>query len=249
MLCYSRRGAWSRDRYSDLRIPQFKHQTPAECLLGLDGGAINLIRLGKTDDALALLQKAEPFLTAVGDRLQVINHNGMVGMAHLQQGNFELARQAADSVASLLAHASPTICTEFDGYAGLAEVYLGLLEAEEKSQIPSEASKSQARQACRALSQFARVFPMAQPRAALLQGLVEWLDGKPQSAHTVWRKSLAAAEQMAMPYEAGRAHYEIGRHLPAGDPNRKLHLTRAREIFSELGAGYDLSLVSGFSPS
>lgn len=57
-------------------------------------------------------------------------------------------------------------------------------------------------------------------------------------------RRLAAAEHVAMRYETGRAHYEIGRHLPAGDPNRKLHLTRACEIFSELGAGYDLSLVS-----
>ena len=76
-----------------------------------------------------------------------------------------------------------------------------------------------------------------------MQGLFEWLDDKPKSAHKVWRASLAAAEHMAMPYEEGRVHYEIGRHLPAGDPNRKLHWTRAREIFSELGAGYDLSLV------
>jgi hypothetical protein len=77
----------------------------------------------------------------------------------------------------------------------------------------------------------------------VLQGLVEWLNGKPQSAHKVWRASLAAAEHMAMPYEAGRAHYEIGRHLPDDAPHRGTHLTRASEIFSELGAGHDLWLV------
>lgn len=46
-----------------------------------------------------------------------------------------------------------------------------------------------------------------------------------------------------MPYEAGRVHYEIGRHLSTGDPNRKIRLTRTREFFAELGAGHELPPV------
>jgi hypothetical protein len=43
-----------------------------------------------------------------------------------------------------------------------------------------------------------------------------------------------------MPYERAMAHYQIGRHLPAGDPNRQEHLTRAIKIFDEIEAAYDL---------
>ena len=57
-------------------------------------------------------------------------------------------------------------------------------------------------------------------------------------AQRAWRKSLALARQMAMPYEEGRAQYEIGRH--AQGEERRLSLTRAAEIFKPLGAAYDL---------
>jgi hypothetical protein len=46
-----------------------------------------------------------------------------------------------------------------------------------------------------------------------------------------------------MPCEQGRAHYQIGRHLPARDPARQAHLTRAGEIFADIGALYELDRV------
>jgi hypothetical protein len=39
-----------------------------------------------------------------------------------------------------------------------------------------------------------------------------------------------------MPFERARAHYEIGRHLPPGDPNKDHHLDRAYRLFEELKA-------------
>jgi hypothetical protein len=39
-----------------------------------------------------------------------------------------------------------------------------------------------------------------------------------------------------MPREQGLTHYEIGRHLPANDPNRQKYLNRAVEIFAQLQA-------------
>ena len=49
------------------------------------------------------------------------------------------------------------------------------------------------------------------------------------------------AERLAMPYEHGLAYYEIGRHLPLDDPARRVHLTRASEIFSQINTTYDLT--------
>jgi hypothetical protein len=37
-----------------------------------------------------------------------------------------------------------------------------------------------------------------------------------------------------MPFEEGRARYELGRHLDLQDPTRRPHLLRARALFSEL---------------
>jgi eukaryotic-like serine/threonine-protein kinase len=93
------------------------------------------------------------------------------------------------------------------------------------------------------LRQYARAFPIAQPRAWLCQGLGAHFFGHHRRALAAWRKSLAAAERLAMPCEQGRAHYQIGRHLPAGDPAQQAHLTRADEIFADIGALYELDRV------
>jgi eukaryotic-like serine/threonine-protein kinase len=58
---------------------------------------------------------------------------------------------------------------------------------------------------------------------------------------TAWNKSLNAAERLGMPYEQGRAHYELGRHLPPGHPDRQEHLRRAGELFADIGASYELT--------
>ena len=50
---------------------------------------------------------------------------------------------------------------------------------------------------------------------------------------------LSEAERLAMPYELGRVHLEIGRHSGAGDPARQHHLAQARDIFDRIGAVYD----------
>jgi hypothetical protein len=49
------------------------------------------------------------------------------------------------------------------------------------------------------------------------------------------------AEKLNMPYDAGRAHLEIGRHVDAapGD-RRKFHLERAVACFEKVGARHDL---------
>jgi hypothetical protein len=46
-----------------------------------------------------------------------------------------------------------------------------------------------------------------------------------------------------MPCERGRAHYQIGRHLPSAHPSRLTHLTRAAEIFADIGALQELAQV------
>ncbi|MCI0527435.1 MAG: hypothetical protein L0Y56_08320, partial [Nitrospira sp.] len=108
------------------------------------------------------------------------------------------------------------------------------------TQIDTEI-KLLAGRACKALHRYARIFPIGRPRAWLWQGLYDWLAGRPSKAFKTWKKSLATAEQLVMPYEQGLTHYEIGRHLESDDPARGVHLNRAYEIFIKLGAAYDLA--------
>jgi tetratricopeptide (TPR) repeat protein len=122
-----------------------------------------------------------------------------------------------------------------EGYAGVTEVYLGLWMAGD----PTAARPAQ--QARAALRRFARTFRAARPRAWLYEGLTAHHVGRTRQAVAAWNKSLNAAERLEMPYEQGRAHYELGRHLPPGHPGRQAHLRRAGELFADIGASYELT--------
>jgi hypothetical protein len=160
-----------------------------------------------------------------------------MALACVRRRDEERARLAAQRAARLIAQAQPGAVHSFEGYASVAEVYLSLWEAGD------HAAARPARQACAALRQYARAIPIARPRAWLWQGLGAHLSGHHRRGLAAWRKSLAAAERLAMPCEQGRAHYQIGRHLPARDPAQQAHLTRAGEIFAEIGALYELDHV------
>ena len=96
--------------------------------------------------------------------------------------------------------------------------------------------KVNAREACQAMHAFSRIFRIAQPRAWLCQGWYDWITGKHSQANRSWQKGLtfAAPDQLSMPYEQARIHFEAGRHL--GDIGEgKVHLQKANDIYTELG--------------
>ena len=157
-----------------------------------------------------------------------------------------MARKTAQVALEKIETSSPTAIRAFEGYASLAELYLNLWENSGGEQPDeTDARAKLAGTTCKALLKFGRVFPVGQPRAHLCQGVYEWLLGKPHQAHKSWQKSLSYAQQFEMPYEAGLAHYEIGRHLPLNDPHRSERLMQACDIFDKLGAIYDLERAQG----
>jgi len=196
-----------------------------------------LLPQGQTDAAVPRLHEATELLAGRGSRSDEILADGVLALAYLRRRDQERARLTARRAARLIAQAQPTAVHIFEGYAGVAEVYLSLWEAGDP------AAARPARQACAALRQYARAIQIARPRAWLWQGLRAHLSGHHRRALKAWDKSLAAAERLAMPCEQGRAHYQIGRHLPAAHPSRLAHLTRAGEIFADIGALHELAQV------
>jgi predicted ATPase/class 3 adenylate cyclase len=192
---------------------------------------------GRTDAAVPRLQEATQLLSGRGSRADEILSDGLLALVYLRRHDEEQARLTARRAARLIAQAQPAAVHIFEGYASVAEVYLSLWEAGDYT------AARPARQACAALRQYARAIPIARPRAWLWQGLGAHLSGHHRRGLVAWRKSLAAAERLAMPCEQGRAHYQIGRHLPAGHPAQQAHLTRASEVFADIGALYELGRV------
>ncbi len=217
---------------------------------GLLGQARCLLALGRPDEAISLLMAVEMLLGNGLGRVEEIYTHGLLSLTHWRRGEKGPALQAAETAAGLIAQSEPISYNLLDAYAAVTQVYLDLWQADVMSaarESPPLSFKSSwsgpARRACKALRDFAKVFPIGRPRARLYQGRMRWLSGRARPAQRCWHKSLTLATKLDMPYEQGLAHYEIGRHLLEGDPDRQTHLARAGEIFERLGAAYDLARV------
>ena len=199
--------------------------------------AWHLLPVGRLDAAVTGLQEAAQLLHGHGSRADEILAHGMLGLAHLRREDRERARMAADQAANLIARSKPIAVSILEGYAGVTEVYLSLWAAGDHS------ARRPAHQACATFRRYARALPIARPRAWLFQGLAAHLTGRQRHAAAAWQKSLALAERMALPYEQGRALYEIGRSAQADLTARTALLARAAEIFEDIGAAYELVKV------
>jgi tetratricopeptide (TPR) repeat protein len=238
------RGAFSScgQVADDLIRSAIRRDDPRSWASGLQAKACCLLRTGRFDEAIRCLQQSQSLLaTGAGtvDEAMEIELYGLFSSALLHRSEHGQALAVAGKLADLTTEAYPSNFGTLVGYAAPAEVYLALWEANH----PQPDLGDLARKACKTLRGFARVFSIGQPRASLWQGLYEWLAGKPAKASKAWHESLDAAERLSMPYDQGLAHYEIGRHLAQNDPARRKHLTRAGELFADLGASHNLRLA------
>ncbi len=200
-------------------------------------GSWSLLARGHVDRALDWLHRAEPLLSGHSARTGFIKLYGVLGVAYLRAGDPALAARAADTAYRAIAQATPILVSTFDGYAGCVETYLTLWERGDRQY------REQAHLALKKLDGLARVFPICRPRAWLYRGRIAAADGRPQRALDAWRRGRQIALDLEMPYEAARARYEIGRHLPEGDAERRRQFEEAARVFEAVDATHELGLV------
>jgi class 3 adenylate cyclase/tetratricopeptide (TPR) repeat protein len=207
---------------------------------GLVGRGYCALQMG---DAETALQSCTDFRQIAADESYLtdelrIKSQGLLALIHLSRGEWAQARAASDEAIRLTAE-RPTYAGTFIGYVGPAEVYL---EAWERDQ-PFRDEPHRAAEALARMKRFANVFPVGRPRWAILEGRRAWLQGRSGRALRLWRSALATATALDMPHEEGLAHYEIGRHLDSGDPDRATHLQAAREIFRRINSARALEAM------
>ena len=246
--CYLLTGKISKSlELFDLMVVETRRwNNPLHCAWGLEGQANHALRMDKAADAIELLEESLNLLKENEDQVTEIEVLGLLGLAHLRQGDLAAARQAADSATSLLGQSSPTSYAFFQGLVGLSEVYLKVWEEALHSgegTVEEKASAKKAYQSCKDMHTYARIFPIGKPLAWFYQGKYDWLRKQPQKAIQSWQKSLKEATQLEMPFEQGIAHLELGKHLGQDDPMRKEHLSQAEEIFKNLDAAYYLRSI------
>ncbi|MDQ3978319.1 MAG: hypothetical protein M3314_02040, partial [Actinomycetota bacterium] len=210
-------------------------------LWGLIGQAVASLRQGRPDPALRFLQAARTLLSDELDPIDFLRVEAALAIVHLRRGDLALAREATMAGWKAV-EARPSVAAVglLQSYWQLSDTALALWE-----RTDDPASRDLARQIGRELRRGTRLFPVGRPRAKVNKGLGLWLAGRRSAARRSWRAGLKAAERLQMPYEAARAHYEIGRHLGEAEPARRFHLERAAELFRDLGAEDDAARATG----
>ena len=205
-----------------------------------------MVRTGRHEEALAVCRKAlEDFATM--DQFSMRSEHSIALGAHalaaLRAGDVATAADSAVRTATLLADSRPVAYWVLEAIARTSETLFGLLETGAPSPMQRRALLAHAEAVVRVGWQYARLFPIGRPQALLAAGSVTWMRGRRRQAHARWRRALAAATRLEMPYETARAHAEIGRHTKADGRARREHLEQAAAIFGQIGSTWDLAMV------
>ncbi len=222
------------------------------CLLGLVHQA-----QGRVSKALVLLQQAIEVGQNSHDHLLIVLSRLHLGQAYLKDGQ---GREAIEEI-----ERSMQVVVDNDlrnyfmvwAYAGLAEVYVRHWEdyraAAEKSifNLTPEERKGYLRKtkpACQQALKMAGMFVIGQPYVYRVMGAYERLSGNRPEAEKYFQQSIETAQKLEARYELGRTCYEAGRWLLQDeDPRATKYLEKARDIFAEIGAEFDLKLVEELS--
>ena len=97
-----------------------------------------------------------------------------------------------------------------------------------------ETALNYARQCMKIWKKYMPIFTVGAPVYYRFMGLVEWYENKADEAHASWRLAVEKASSFPMKFEAARSWLELGRHSPAGNPERASAFENARQLFSEL---------------
>jgi tetratricopeptide (TPR) repeat protein len=204
---------------------------------GYSGRAEATLRAGTLDDAERLALQALRLNEGQGHRTEDIRLNAFLALASWRQGRCDEALQHAATAASAIRHCPYATVATLEGFSAVAEVYLRQYEAESAS----PRWRAAARQACRNLRRYARVFPVWRPRASCWQATLAWLEGRPREARRLWEKSIMAARTFSLPLNEAMALHESGR-LDRAAPQSQGRLERAVELFERIGARHDAKL-------
>jgi serine/threonine protein kinase/tetratricopeptide (TPR) repeat protein len=202
------------------------------------------MRLGRSAEAVALLEPELAGIEANAEASEKIVAYGTFALAHLRLGNTGQALRMAARTLEVLRSIKPVTFFLYPGIIAMVEVYLTLWEqASTTASAEHEVLKKEAGAAIRILRTFAQIVPIARPYAQLARGNEAWLSGRGAAAMHAWSTALAEAEQLAMPFEQARARFELGRHLGLQEPSRRELLLRAKALFAEMGAVDDVARV------
>ncbi len=242
---YTGKFSESFDLWNGIYESGRKRSDPQAMCWGLQGMVISKTPVDLHDSSLSLLEAQDIDRALEWDNGSLINVYGGIAARYLRRDEPDRAYHALEKSLQSITTSTPTSYFTLAGYASTVETAVKLWEMVKSGDLPQPPTElaSMVEQAVRAGRRFAFFFLIAQPFALRWQGLYEWLNGDQNKAIRRWQKSLSLARRYKMPYEEALTLYELGRHLPAINPDRHIYLRRALMLFTELGAVYDAELT------
>ncbi len=208
---------------------------------------------GRVAKALVLLQQAVEVGQDSHDNMLIVVSRLHLGQAYLKDGQGREALQEIEKSMKVVVDNDLRNYFMVWVYASLAEVYVRHWEdyqaAGEESifNLTPEERKDHLRKtkpACQQALKMAQTFVIGQPSVYRVMGTCEHLSGNRPEAEKYFQRSVEAAQQLGARYELGRTYYEAGRWLRQDKDQRATnYLEKARDIFAEIGADFDLGLV------
>jgi class 3 adenylate cyclase/tetratricopeptide (TPR) repeat protein len=238
------RYAESADEFEQVRTAALRRNDIQAQLWGHCGRGLALSRLGRNDEALAVLEDAEALVSEATGRSELCWLSGALARVYLCQGQRAKAAAAAGRGLVLIEKSQPTGNWVSEGYAGIAETFCALWERKVGGEpVAEEVTLERCRRSVRLLRGYTRVFPATRARSLLCDGRLDFFEGRAAKAFRKWAEALATAQRLQLPLEEAMSNWVIGRHLPAADPERAERLAAAGAIFERIGARHDLALV------
>ncbi len=170
------------------------------------------------------------------DRIDALTRAGseaLAAVAMFQSGQAGRSLDRANLALSLLTEGPPVANTMMLYTAHIAETLLGLYAGGNDSERVR--FQKLARRACGAATKFGRVFPIGQPRALVLHGALNYVEGRIGTAQYYWRQGRERALCFGMEYEVAyaQAHLLVIENSPDSDRSKvnkkanKLHFSLA----------------------
>jgi serine/threonine protein kinase/tetratricopeptide (TPR) repeat protein len=200
-----------------------------------------MMRLGRSREAVLLASSELARIEAHVDVASKIVLYGTLALAWLREGNTEQAHRLATQTLQVLQSIKPVTFFLYPGIIAMNEVLLTLWERSAPGSAEREQLTKETRAGIQILRTFAMILPFARSSSWLCRAGEAQLSGRPAAARHARLQALAEARAHKMPYEEGRALFELGRHLDPQDLNRRPHLLKARGLFSELRMPHDVS--------
>ncbi len=202
--------------------------------------AASTVIQGDVKAAFRLISRALPLIeNSLDTGMRIIGY-GTLAVIQMRLGKIHEAIESCENGLKLMRQQAPTSFSALPALGGIAGVLLFIQDV--APERVNDRLRQAIKQSIKALLAYSRTFPIGWPFTYVMRGTYHQISGHPIRAGRDWRRAIESANTLNVPFIAGRAHFEIGRH--SSDPAVKLrHCQRAKDIFDEIDAKIDAARV------